>query len=260
MTAGWRMLAAPTNVLASDGTYSDKVRVTWNVVAYAAAYQVRRNTTNDFSTASTVAASVSGTTCDDTTAVPMQTYYYWVRAENGFGYSQFSGPDTGYRSTPVPQAAEIIGDFGGFGLWMLHDSVWTQLSPIGAESFLFADSDGDGLNELFGDFGVFGLWLWDNDVWIPLTMANPEGMITGDIDADGRAELIGDAGSLGLWVWNGGDWMQLTGVNPSSLAAADIDGDGDQDVVGDFGSLGIWVYLNYASWICLISPIAPRNS
>ncbi len=249
---GWRMLAAPTNVLASDGTYSDKVRVTWNVVAYAATYQVRRNTTNDFSTASTVAASVSGTTCDDATAVPMQTYYYWVRAENGFGYSPFSGPDTGFRSTPLPQAAEIIGDFGGFGLWMLHDSVWTQLSPIGAESFLFADSDGDGLKELFGDFGVFGLWLWDNDIWIPLTMANPEGMITGDIDADGRAELIGDAGSLGLWVWNGGDWMQLTGVNPSSLAAADIDGDGDQDVVGDFGSLGIWVDLNHV-W----TPISP---
>ncbi|OGD22027.1 MAG: hypothetical protein A2W03_15695 [Candidatus Aminicenantes bacterium RBG_16_63_16] len=254
---GWRALAAPTNVQASDGTYSDKVRVTWNAVAYAATYQVRRNTTNDFSTASTLAGSAVGTTYDDTTAVPMQTYYYWVRAENGFGYSQFSGPDTGYRSTPVPQASEIIGDFGAYGLWMLHNSAWTQLSPIGTEAFLFADVDGDGLSELFGDFGGFGLWLWDNDVWSCLTLANPEGMITGDTDGDGRAELIGDAGALGLWVWNGGDWMQLTGVNPVSLAAADVDGDGDQDVVGDFGGIGIWVYLNYV-WTA-IAPITAES-
>ena len=252
---GWRALAAPTNVQASDGTFSDKVRITWNIVAYAATYQVRRNTTNDFSTASTLAGSAIGTTYDDTTAVPLQTYYYWVRAENGFGYSQFSGPDTGYRSTPVPQASEIIGDFGSYGLWMLHNAAWTQLSPVGAESFRFADSDGDGLSELFGDFGVFGLWLWDNDVWSCLTLANPEGMITGDTDGDGRAELIGDAGTLGLWVWNGGDWTQLSGVNPVSLAAADVDGDGDQDVVGDFGAIGVWIYVNYV-W----TPIAPLSS
>ncbi len=250
--AGWRALAAPTNVQASDGTFSDKVRVTWNLVAYAATYHVRRNTTNDFSTSTTVAASVSGTTCDDTTAVSLQTYYYWVRAENGFGYSQFAGPDTGYRSTPVPQASEIIGDFGGYGVWMLHNAAWTQLTPIGAESLLFADIEGDGLSEMFGDFGVFGLWLWNNDIWTCLTLANAEGMITGDIDGDGRAELIGDAGALGLWVWNGGDWAQLSGVNPVSLAAADVDGDGDQDVVGNFGSIGIWVYLNHA-W----TPISP---
>jgi hypothetical protein len=243
--AGWRHLATPTNVQASDGTFSDKVRVTWDIVAYAATYQVRRNTANDFSTAATVAAAVSGTTYDDTSATPMQTYYYWVRAENGFGYSQFSPPDSGYRATPVPQAAEVVGDFGNFGLWMLHNSVWTQLSGINPEAFIFADVDGDGYKELFGDFGIFGLWLWDNDVWTHLTWYNPDAIISADTDGDGRAELIGDFGNIGLWVWNGGDWQQLTGVNPESIAAADIDGDGRQDVAGDFGSLGVWIYVNY---------------
>jgi hypothetical protein len=254
--AGWRHLATPMNLQASDGTYSDKIRLTWDIVAYASTYQVRRNTTNDFSTAATVAPTVSGTTFDDLTAVPMQTYYFWVRAENGFGYSGFSSAESGYRSTPVPQAAEVIGDFGGFGLWMFHSSAWTQLTGLNPESVLFGDTDGDGLRELAGDFGILGLWLWNSDVWSCLTWANPEAFVFADTDGEGRAELIGDFGSLGLWVWNGGDWKQLTGSNPGTIAAADVDGDGDKDVVADFAS-GLWFYSNYA-WAC-IGPIQSQS-
>jgi hypothetical protein len=252
--AGWRHLAMPTNIQASDGTFSDKVRVTWDIVAYASTYQVRRNTTNDFSTAGTVAPAASGTTYDDFTATPMQTYYYWVRAENGFGYSQFSPPESGYRSTPVPQAAEVVGDFGVYGLWMLHNNVWSQLSGLSPKAFSFADTDGDGTRELIGNFGIYGLWLWNSDVWSCLTLANPDSVISADIDADGRAEVVGDFGGIGLWVWNGGDWKQLTGSDPGTIAAADGDGDGDTDVIADFAS-GLWVYSNY-TWTC----IAPSQS
>jgi len=252
---GWRALAAPTNVQASDGTYSDKVRVSWNIVAYAGWYQVRRNTTNDLATATTIASTVYGISYDDTTATPMQSYYYWVRAENGFGYSQFSPPDTGYRSTPVPQNAEVLGDFGTYGLWMFHNNAWTQMSGLNPDGFIFADMDGDGDKELFGDFGIFGLWLWNSDIWTHLTWSNPDSLISGDVDNDQKAELIGDFSTIGLWVWNNGDWRQLTGVNPESLAAADLDGDGDKDVVGDFGGLGVWMYFNY-NWY----PISPLNA
>ncbi len=253
--AGWRALAVPSNVQASDGTYSDKVRVTWNAVAYAGQYQVRRNTANNLSTATIISSAVYGTTYDDTTATPMQTYFYWVRAENGFGYSQFSPPDTGYRTTPVPQSAEVVGDFGGFGLWMRHGGAWSQLTGLNPDTFIFADADGDGHSEIFGDFGIFGLWLWNNDVWTHLSWSNADSIISGDVDADGRAELIGDFGAIGLWIWNGGDWMQLTGVNPESVAAADVDGDGDKDVVGDFGGFGVWIHVNY-NWY----PLAPLHA
>ncbi len=255
--AGWRALAVPTNVQASDGTFSDKVRVNWDVVAYAGWYQVRRNTTNNLSTATIIASTAYGTSYDDTTALPMQTYYYWVRAENGFGYSQFSPPDTGYRSTPAPQKAEVVGDFGAFGLWMFHNNAWTQMSGLNPDGFIFADVDGDGDEELIGDFGIFGLWLWASDTWTHLTWYNPDSIISGDVDNDRKEELIGDFGAIGLWVWNNGDWMQLTGVNPESIAAADLDGDGDKDVVGDFGWFGIWVHLN-STWY-FISPFAAES-
>ncbi len=40
---------------------------------------------------------------NDTTATPAVTYYYWVKAVNAQGSSDFSAPDTGYRAAgPMP--------------------------------------------------------------------------------------------------------------------------------------------------------------
>ena len=39
---GWRKLSAPTSVAASDGTYTDKARVTWNAAGGASYYRVYR--------------------------------------------------------------------------------------------------------------------------------------------------------------------------------------------------------------------------
>ncbi len=93
---------APTGVAASDGAYTDRVRVTWSAVAEASSYEVWRNTSSDTGTATQVAASVSGTSYDDGTAVPKQTYYYWVKARNAYGASAFSGSDTGWRELAAP--------------------------------------------------------------------------------------------------------------------------------------------------------------
>ena len=91
-------LAAPANVQASDGAFTGEVQVTWNPVAGAASYQVFSNTIDDTSTATKLTGALIGTSYDDTSAAPGQTYYYWVRARNPAGVGAYSAPDTGYAA------------------------------------------------------------------------------------------------------------------------------------------------------------------
>lgn len=96
--AALNALSAPANVSASDGTFSDRVRVTWSAVPGAARYEVHRATAQ----AGTyeLLAETTATTYDDTTVTVGATYWYKVRAWNVLGYSDFSEPDPGYASAP----------------------------------------------------------------------------------------------------------------------------------------------------------------
>jgi len=109
----------PTNVQASDGTYTDRVRITWTKSDGATGYQVYRDgvgldwlgdvaTYDDTGadaptfTAGTASAS-DGTSTDHVTlsiagesANDGTTHTYKVRAKNG-GESGYSETDTGYR-------------------------------------------------------------------------------------------------------------------------------------------------------------------
>ncbi|MGZ3535406.1 MAG: hypothetical protein ACXU9K_09280, partial [Thermodesulfobacteriota bacterium] len=87
----------PTNVLASDGTYLDRVEVTWVASPNAASYAVYRSTSNYSGSTKTLLGTITGTVFNDTTAVPKKTYYYWVKATNTYGTSGFSTCDPGYR-------------------------------------------------------------------------------------------------------------------------------------------------------------------
>ncbi len=96
---GWRKLSPPANVSASDGTYTDKVRITWNSVSGASYYRIYRNTSNYSSSATALSNWQSSTTYDDNSASPGQTYYYWVKAatsSSGANSSDFSSYDTGW--------------------------------------------------------------------------------------------------------------------------------------------------------------------
>lgn len=90
-------LAEPTSVTASDGDYSTKVGLHWDTIWGATTYRIYRNTVNNTTTASDV-----GTTAKnyffDTTGTQAQSYFYWVRAENGSTQSAFSSPDQGVRA------------------------------------------------------------------------------------------------------------------------------------------------------------------
>lgn len=94
---GGSPLSAPTGVTASDGVYNNKVTVWWDTIRGATTYRIFRNTINDSSSATALGTSVSNTFFD-TTAPQGQTFYYWVRAENGSAVSSLSTADTGVRA------------------------------------------------------------------------------------------------------------------------------------------------------------------
>lgn len=96
----------PGNVQASDGDFEDKVRITWNVVEGASSYSVYRADTNDSSQASVLQGSITTNVYDDTTAVPLTLYWYWVKSDLS---SVFSGSDSGYRAQAgIPQPPENV--------------------------------------------------------------------------------------------------------------------------------------------------------
>ncbi|HRS14590.1 MAG TPA: hypothetical protein P5259_06350 [Candidatus Bipolaricaulis sp.] len=98
--SGFTFASAPdpvTNVSATDGTYTDRVRVTWTAVTGAANYEVHRAESEDGTY--TRRATVTGASYDDTGVTQGTTYWYKVTACNTAGCSAFSVPDSGYAST-----------------------------------------------------------------------------------------------------------------------------------------------------------------
>ena len=95
------VLSAPTSVYASDGSYTNKVQVTWDSVFGATGYEVWRGTDNDSSSASKLGDYASP--FDDYSAIPGTTYYYWVKATSECWTSDFSSSDSGY-ACPIPSA------------------------------------------------------------------------------------------------------------------------------------------------------------
>jgi hypothetical protein len=87
---------APTGVSATNGTYSDRVRVTWSAVAGATSYEIWRNTSNKTSGAVKIGTATS-TSFDDLTGTRRKVYYYFVKTVNAAGTSGFSSSNSGYR-------------------------------------------------------------------------------------------------------------------------------------------------------------------
>lgn len=99
---GWRMFPPPTGVTATDGTYTDRVVVTWPAVEGAKYYRVYRSESQT-STKTAISGWIAATSFNDTSAVPQKVYYYWVSAcvnSTGFDATNYSDFSTGWRDTP----------------------------------------------------------------------------------------------------------------------------------------------------------------
>jgi cytochrome c peroxidase len=95
-------LSAPTGVMASDTKYNNKIRIEWDAIRGATSYRIFRGTTNNSATAADIGVTQANTFLD-TTAAAGQTFFYWVRAENGSTVSALSTPDQGTRSNTLQQ-------------------------------------------------------------------------------------------------------------------------------------------------------------
>jgi hypothetical protein len=89
----------PTGVDASDGIYMDKVRISWDQTEGAAYYEVYRTAVDSppENGDQPLADDVSITRYDDFSTEENVTYYYWVKACNSAGCSDFSDSDDGWR-------------------------------------------------------------------------------------------------------------------------------------------------------------------
>ena len=97
-----RLPASPAGLLASDGTVSCNVLLAWTPVAGAAHYEVWRNSVNNVGGASLIASNVTHALYADSTAEPVTVLYYWVKAVNFAGMSEFGGSDSGYVPLIAP--------------------------------------------------------------------------------------------------------------------------------------------------------------
>ncbi|MBU0716039.1 MAG: PQQ-binding-like beta-propeller repeat protein, partial [Verrucomicrobia bacterium] len=101
----------PTNITASTN-YFPAVAVAWNASDYATNYAVYRNTSNGIPAGFNYLAVTNGTNYNDVNSTPFQVYYYWIRATNEYGMSEFSVSTNGYRLLPPPQAVTASkGDY-----------------------------------------------------------------------------------------------------------------------------------------------------
>jgi fibronectin type 3 domain-containing protein len=92
--SGFPGLGAPTNLQASDGTFPNKVQVTWDAVSGATSYKVFRS--SSATGAFTQVAVVSGTSIDNTTASD-NPLFFKIKASAAIGDSVFSLVDGGFR-------------------------------------------------------------------------------------------------------------------------------------------------------------------
>jgi cytochrome c peroxidase len=90
-------LSAPTGVNATDNMYSTKVGIYWDTIRGATSYRIFRNTTNNSASATEIGITVANSFYDSTAAVG-QTYYYWIKSDNGSSQSSFSNSDQGVRA------------------------------------------------------------------------------------------------------------------------------------------------------------------
>ncbi|MGQ9699867.1 MAG: fibronectin type III domain-containing protein [Candidatus Bipolaricaulaceae bacterium] len=98
---------APENINASQGSFPDKIRVSWDPMPGAQYYQVFRDTAKNGIYNACVADSVTENSWFDENVLPATWYYYKIRACNSFGCSELSQAASGYCGLrPIPFAED----------------------------------------------------------------------------------------------------------------------------------------------------------
>ncbi len=147
-------LSAPTGFTATDNLYNSKVGLYWEPVFGATNYRLFRNTVQDQLTATDVGTTAANSFFD-ISAAGNQTFFYWVRAENGSALSMVSNPDTGVRTNtgqqgpippldppPVPPANPITAAKAILGKALFWDEQMSTSRTVSCGSCHFAGNGG----------------------------------------------------------------------------------------------------------------------
>lgn len=149
--------AEPTNVQATNGTFDDRIRVSWDNKPKTDNYNIYRNTVNNFNTATLIGTTTGTPYADDYIPPdpfppsPGITYYYWVTGENDAGETDPGGPNTGWlllssvtiTPAPIEVALEtLIGNVDTGPLVITPRPITVRLST--KAPFQLAETDIDG--------------------------------------------------------------------------------------------------------------------
>ena len=150
-------LAVPdqvTGVSASDGTYTNKIRITWNSAARATSYKIYRRTTDSIPGSHSFTDTASP--YDDTTPVAETTYYYWVKGTNSSGDGPASTSNSGYMAAEelpplvVTPSAITFGFDTSVGS-IIAGAMILNPAPI-TFRFVFSSPQGNATGDLDGFF------------------------------------------------------------------------------------------------------------
>jgi len=117
---GFKKLSAPQNLGATDGLFTNKVRLTWDAIPGATHYEIWRNAVNDPTTAIMIDEGITDTVYGDSTVIPEKQYFFWVKATNSFTKSDLSNGDDGSMDLAIPenvQASVLTFDNGVLITW-----------------------------------------------------------------------------------------------------------------------------------------------
>ena len=131
---------APASVTATNGTYCEKVRVTYSAVANATGYEIYRSSINSTGFASKIADDAASP-YDDFTANPRVTYYYWVKAKTNCDVSPFSASNSG-NINPVDYNGDGFLTFEDFDDFVTDFEAGKATTDFNGDGFLtFEDFD-----------------------------------------------------------------------------------------------------------------------
>ncbi len=106
---------APRNVSATEGAFTNRIRILWQAVSNAAQYDVWRNTQPESASATPLAVVAANSSAapvamayDDYAILPNTSYYYWVRAEVDGRWSLFSAIASGYAAGAFPSVTTLV--------------------------------------------------------------------------------------------------------------------------------------------------------
>ncbi len=128
----------PNRVRATDGTYTNKIRVDWGDDSMAASWKVHRSETQN-SRSYDLLTETTSRSFDDTDVVVGTTYWYKVSACNLLGCSSSSDPESGFAQVIAPDAAPTVSASDGVGFGNV-EVTWTAV-PRATEYKIYGASN-----------------------------------------------------------------------------------------------------------------------